>query len=142
MTTYLYNGSYYSTTITKIALGWIETCCINSIWTRVPFDLTYPWVCIKRTPFVIFNKQMLYYEYPLDTFFRFNGQMMCTFYIKIDVFVLELSVHSVYQHTFVVKDLISNMRHDMRWMKSLLVSTVLMCIYFVKMSKISAKRRF
>ena len=43
---------------------------------------------------------MLYYEYPLDTFFRFNGQMMCTFYKKIDVFVLELSVHSVYQHTF------------------------------------------
>ena len=82
MTTYLYNGSYYSTTITKIALSWVETCCINSIWARVPFDLTYPWVCIKRTPFVIFNKQMLYYEYPLDTFFRFNGQMMCTFYYR------------------------------------------------------------
>ena len=39
---------------------------------------------------------------------------------------------------FVFKDLISNMRHDMRWMKSLLVSTVwcafslLKCLKFLK----------
>ena len=51
----------------------------------------------------MFNKQMLYYEYPLDTFFRFNGQMMCTFYIVIDVFVLELSVHGVYQQSFCIQ---------------------------------------